>query len=350
MNTPLDFQARITSISKILSIGEATTAATECVKLIEQALRQVVSQSLDQVDERTRRVIDEAVKKRVRGAGGIDKLTMGQMIYTLRDAGFWDEWARITGKSLGSLHVIDLEKLTQLRNKVMHDGAEATRTEAEFLLHGVKMILEIFGLMTFATDETPTSEEEQTMGTPNNTPQGGNQSGAINISGVSDSRIAFNNSPGGSHQGDIVAGDKIIRETTETTTTTITYGFKHDTDKIAFLDQIEALRATLRDIKNAVEALDDVDQDEKDEVAADVMQQVNELNTVKKEAEATPAGKEAPKEKADLMGKYLDKTTTLMEKLKKMGEATAAASEKIIPAVIKALPLLASVRRLFGLP
>ena len=106
-----------------------------------------------------RRAIDEAVQKRLRGKGGIEKLTMGQMIYTLRDAGFWDEWARISGKSLNSLQVIDLEKLTQLRNKVIHENAEATRTEAEFLLHGLKMMLETFDLLTFPTTTRPDQQQ-----------------------------------------------------------------------------------------------------------------------------------------------------------------------------------------------
>ena len=160
MSVTFDFQARLDSINKILEIGEATTAASECVKLIEQALRQVVEQYIEQMDERVRRAIEESAQKKLRGKGGIERLTMGQMIYTLRDAGFWNEWARITGKSLNSLQVIDFEKLAQLRNRVIHDSTEATRTEAEFLLHGLKMILETFGLLTFpapASSEQPQS-------------------------------------------------------------------------------------------------------------------------------------------------------------------------------------------------
>lgn len=160
MNVAFDFQARLDSINKILAIGEAATAASECVKLIEQALRQVVDQHIEQMDERVRRAIEESAQKKLRGKGGIERLTMGQLIYTLRDAGFWNEWARITGKSLNSLQVIDFEKLAQLRNRVMHDSVEATRTEAEFLLHSLKMILETFGLLTFlppASSEPPQS-------------------------------------------------------------------------------------------------------------------------------------------------------------------------------------------------
>lgn len=160
MSVAFDFQARLDSINKILAIGEAATAASECVKLIEQALRQVVNQHIEQMDERVRRAIEESAQKKLRGKGGLEgsaltRLTMGQMIYTLRDAGFWNEWARITGKSLNSLQVIDFEKLAQLRNRVMHDSVEATRTEAEFLLHGLRMILETFGLLTFPAPAAP---------------------------------------------------------------------------------------------------------------------------------------------------------------------------------------------------
>ena len=347
MSATSDFQARIDGIVRILGIGEYTNAATECVKLIEQALRQVVSRYVEQVDEKVRQDVQEAVKKRVKGDGGIEKLTMGQMVYALQEAKFWEEWARLSGKSLSKLQVLDFEKLTKLRNQVMHDGAEATRTEAEFLLQGLKMILETFGLLTFAATETPTPQEENVMRTTPEKPQSGVQFGSLSFGNIGGNAMVVQ--AGADIQGDVVAGDKVVRETT-TTTTTITYGFKQEADKTEFLQQIEALRATLREIRNAIGSLDGLDEDQKDELTTAVSQQVNDLKAVKEEAEKTPAGKEAPKEKADIVGKYLDKTTTLMEKLKKMGDATAAAAEKIIPAVVKALPLLASIRRLFGLP
>ena len=315
------------------------------MKLIEQALRQVVSQYLDQVDEQVRRAVQEAVKKRVRGDGGIEKLTMGQMIYTLRDARFWDEWARISGKSLSSLQVIDLENLTQLRNKIIHDLAEATRTEAEFLLHGLKMMLETFDLLTFDTPTTPTPEEKP-MSIAQDKPHGGTQFGSISIIGSVGKNVTTTQTDG-NFTGEVIGGDKITREAT---TTTVTYGFQQETDKAKFLQQIEVLRGALREIKTALEAVDDLDADQKEDLAMELLQQSKDLKTVKETAEATPPGKDVPKEKADLVGKYLDKTTTLMDKLKKMGEAITGASEKILPAVLNALPLLASVRRLFGLP
>src|SRR6266478_923210 len=45
--------------------------------------------------------------------------------------------------------------------------------------------------------------------------------------------------------GDMVAGDKI----TQTTATTVNNGFKQDDDKQKFLQQIDELRATLRELQ-----------------------------------------------------------------------------------------------------
>jgi hypothetical protein len=483
MSVTIDFQARIDSIVRILNIGEYTTAATECVKLSEQALRRIVSQYLDQVTEKVRQDVQDAFRKRVRGDGGIEKLTMGQMIYTLRDARFLEDWARLTGKSLSSLQVIDLEKLTQLRNKIMHDGAEATRTEAEFLLHGLKMILETFGLLTFAepppptqaqgirssgqhiselptglhariidflkslpnlADENgqrafiyaagvdaalqaqirfslplaefvpflvatltnygelqdgryalrvvletaqqyigldrqaacesliqelsdylktaplqgkPTADSARPQPYPDRAAENKETPRVVNkTSNVQFGKVSFGNvgrnvnmvQAGGDLVGDVVAGDNIINQIPGATTP-LKYGFKQDADKAKFLQQIEELRTTLREIKTAIEALNELDDDQKDETAMAVMQQAKDLKTVKETAETIVISQEASKEQVGQVRKSLDKTTILMEKLKKMGEATAAL-EKIIPAIVKALPLLASVRRLFGLP
>ena len=64
--------------------------------------------------------------------------------------------------------------------------------------------------------------------------------------------------------GDIVGGDK----TTQTTTTTVNNGFKQDDDKQKFLQQIDELRATLRDLQTKTAEAPGLSQDVKDEIAA----------------------------------------------------------------------------------
>lgn len=145
--------------------------------------------------------------------------------------------------------------------------------------------------------------------------------------------------------GDIVGGDKVT-----TTTTTMTYGFKQEADKATFVQQLEDLRVLLREMKAGIEGAEGLDADQKDEAAMAVLQLVNDLKTVKDEAHATPAGKEAPKDKKVAVADRLDKTNAFLEKLKKLGETSAAIGQKVGPLLVKALPLLASARHLFGLP
>jgi len=85
--------------------------------------------------------------------------------------------------------------------------------------------------------------------------------------------------------GDVVAGDKV---TTTTSTTTITNGFKQEKDKQQFVRNIEELRTALRELQTKIQEAAGVSQDDKDKIAAEVMQQVIALKTAKEEASSLP--------------------------------------------------------------
>jgi len=141
-----DFGSKLKRIERILDMGEHTIVAKECVGLIEQALRQLFSQALTQLDERDRLKVQEAERKIGKGEKGIESFTMGQLVGVFRTSHFLDAWARASGKDLSSIRVINLDELTQLRNKFIHEGIEATRSEAELLLDCLRVILETFGV------------------------------------------------------------------------------------------------------------------------------------------------------------------------------------------------------------
>lgn len=155
----MNFKSRIKSIQRILEIGEYTSAATACVNLIEQALQQVFSQSLERVDEEVRRKVWEAVQKRDRRGEGLKGLTMGQLIHILRESKFLDAWAQVSGKDLSGFQMINLDNLRALRNKLIHKGKDVTRAEAEILFDCLQIILETFEI----GDKTPPSVSEPLM-------------------------------------------------------------------------------------------------------------------------------------------------------------------------------------------
>jgi len=146
--------------------------------------------------------------------------------------------------------------------------------------------------------------------------------------------------------GDIVAGDK----TTQTTTTTVNNGFKEDADKEKFLQQIDELRAALRELQTKMAEAPGLSQDAKDEIAAEVLQQVNVLKKAKDEAAGLPVAQQPPPGTLQVIQQGLEGTGTMLDKIKALCDQAVGIGEKIEPYVSTALPLLLSARHLFGLP
>ena len=146
--------------------------------------------------------------------------------------------------------------------------------------------------------------------------------------------------------GDMVAGDKV----TQTTTSAVNNGFKQDDDKQKFLQQIEELRATLRELQAKTAEAPGLSQDLKDEIAAEVLQQVDALKKAKDEAAGLPVALEPPRETLQVIEQGLESTGVVLDKVTTLFDKAVGIGEKIEPYVSKALPILLSARHLFGLP
>jgi TolA-binding protein len=144
--------------------------------------------------------------------------------------------------------------------------------------------------------------------------------------------------------GDVVAGDK--------TTTTITMGFKQEEDKQAFLQQIEALRQQLRELKSEIEATQGIDEDEKEAIVIAVLEQIKSLKTAKDEAEQLPAQQEPSKEKREAIETPLNAVQSVLNKATALFDKAAEIGDKVrkINSLKLIWPLLANARHLFGLP
>jgi hypothetical protein len=146
--------------------------------------------------------------------------------------------------------------------------------------------------------------------------------------------------------GDIVAGDKI----TQTTTPTLNNGFKKDDDKQKFLQQIDELRATLRGLQAKMAEAPGLSEDAKEEIAAEVLRQVNVLKKTKDEAAGLPVAQPPPPGTLQVIQQGLESTGTVLDKVKILCDQAVGIGEKIEPYVSKALPILLSARHLVGLP
>ena len=146
--------------------------------------------------------------------------------------------------------------------------------------------------------------------------------------------------------GDIVGGDKV----TQTTTTTVNNGFKQEDDKQKFLQQIDELRTALRELQTKTAEAPGLSQDAKDEITAEVMQQVNVLKKAKDEAAGLPVAQEPAPATLQVIQQGLESTSTVLDKVKTLCDKAVGIGETIQPYVSAALPILVSARHLFGLP
>jgi hypothetical protein len=147
----MEIETKIKRLEHFLSIGEYTIVAKESVGLIERALRLLFSQHLTRLEEKDKLKVYDAISEIGKGQRGTDSFTMGELVGVFRRSKFLDAWARVSGKDLTSLQVINLDHLTRLRNTLIHGVREATRSEAELLLHCLGVILETFEITEHST-------------------------------------------------------------------------------------------------------------------------------------------------------------------------------------------------------
>jgi hypothetical protein len=155
----MNLSQKLHFIEHNLEIGGYTIVAKECVGLIEQALRQLFRDQLTYLTEHDRLNIQDAERSLGKGEKGVERFTMGQLVNLFRTAHFLDAWERASRKDLSELRVINLDELTKLRNRFIHDDREATRAQAEFLFNCVRVMLETFDLFTPENAQEPSPPE-----------------------------------------------------------------------------------------------------------------------------------------------------------------------------------------------
>jgi hypothetical protein len=103
-------------------------------------------------------------------------------------------------------------------------------------------------------------------------------------------------------------------------------------------------------MKAEIEANTLIDVDQKEEIAADILQQVKALKEVKEETENLPVGKQASGDVSSVVETTLDRADTLINKLQSTAKKTVEVAETIGKFVVSYGPLIASARHLFGIP
>ena len=151
---------RIKQIDTMLTHGLYTPAAKESLALIEYAMRRLLRLEVVRLEGKDRLKVNQAELQIGKGQKSIEDFTMGQLLGVIRTSRFFDAWTRSTGGSLGSVEMINLDAVVKLRNKLVHDGTDAERSDAELLQYVLRVFLETFGIMMLEeTDGSRSSPE-----------------------------------------------------------------------------------------------------------------------------------------------------------------------------------------------
>ncbi|OQW91131.1 MAG: hypothetical protein BWK79_17715 [Beggiatoa sp. IS2] len=150
---PIYFKDKARFITDLIEKTDYTTAARECLILIEGGLRQIVLDTVSKLPD------NDPDKQRIRGleanyakdgrTPSISKYGLGQSIKFIESVKFFEICKRVSNKEFKDL--VNLEKLTQLRNQLFHingwgTNREATRPEAEQLFSFLNNLAETFDL------------------------------------------------------------------------------------------------------------------------------------------------------------------------------------------------------------
>jgi hypothetical protein len=143
-----DLAGRVRQIRELFGGGMYTLAAKESAILIEFALRELLRRHTGELQPRDRIRVNQAEIEIGKGEKGIEDMTMGQLAGVLRTSRFFDAWSKATGRDLSSIAMVNLKAVIDLRNRLIHDGKEAGRGEAEMLYNVLRTFLETFGILT----------------------------------------------------------------------------------------------------------------------------------------------------------------------------------------------------------
>ncbi len=157
MSTPA-FDRKVELIEKLLKDKQYTTAARECLILIEGGLRDILIKETDKLEPSDRSRVRNEEHKVAKGKEStsdkkpkrsFENFTLGELIGIIRNAKFFEAWEKISQKSFPML--INLDKITSFRNQLFHAKGwaahrEATQDEAELIFDFFKYFGKILNI------------------------------------------------------------------------------------------------------------------------------------------------------------------------------------------------------------
>lgn len=140
-------EGAFSTIQKAIDEHAYEIVVKECCGLLEVAFRKLFQEAVTTFNFEDRNNLLEEEKKIGKEKKGVNDFGLGELVGLFRETGLLKKWAKISNRDLGLISSLDFNSVVQLRNRLVHNGGECSRFEAELVFNYVKSLYATLGFI-----------------------------------------------------------------------------------------------------------------------------------------------------------------------------------------------------------
>lgn len=113
--------------------------------MFEIVFRKIFQQAVITLPYKERELLQEVEKKIGKGKKGVEDLGFGELVGLFRESRLMEKWSKYTSRDLGLIQTLNYAEIVNLRNRITHQGATASRGEANLVYEYLRNLLAMLG-------------------------------------------------------------------------------------------------------------------------------------------------------------------------------------------------------------
>lgn len=141
----LKVEDKLGLIQRVLQSGDYDVAVKECCTVFEIVFRKIFQQAVITLPYKERELLQEVERKIGKGTKGVEDLGFGELVGVFRESRLMEKWSKHTSRDLGLIQTLNYAEIVNLRNRITHQGAAASRGEANLVYEYLRNLLAMLG-------------------------------------------------------------------------------------------------------------------------------------------------------------------------------------------------------------
>lgn len=141
----LKVEDKLGLIQRVLRSGDYDVVVKECCTVFEMVFRKIFQQAVVVLPYKERELLQEVERKIGKGTRGVEDFGFGELVGVFRESKLMEKWSKHTSRDLGLIQTLNYAEIVNLRNKITHQGAEASRGEANLVYEYLRNLLAMLG-------------------------------------------------------------------------------------------------------------------------------------------------------------------------------------------------------------